>query len=76
VLLINLLVGSSLPMGLLHGLGWTVSRRLAGEETRMMRTTMVLTSKTVLTPRELFQWQQIYEYVKWLNVTRKTRRLK
>jgi hypothetical protein len=42
----------------------------------MMRTTMVLTSKTVLTPRELFQWQQIYEYVKWLNVTRKTRRLK
>jgi hypothetical protein len=42
----------------------------------MIRPTLVLTSTPALTPRELFQWQQIYEYVKWLNVTRKTRRLK
>jgi hypothetical protein len=39
--------------------------------TGAIRTTMVITSTVVLTPRELFQWQEIYSFVRWLNTHRR-----
>jgi hypothetical protein len=39
--------------------------------TGAIRTTAIISSTVVLTPYELFQWQEIYTFVRWLNTHRR-----